>query len=71
LNDVLGVQPGSVTPFGLLNDEKHSVTVLIDKTVLKHNSVGIHPLSNDATTLIAPNDLVRFIESCGNRVEWF
>jgi Ala-tRNA(Pro) deacylase len=71
LNEVLGVLPGSVTPFGLLNDAKHSVIVLLDKAILQHNLIGVHPLRNDATTLIAPNDLVKFIESCGNRLEWF
>lgn len=64
----LGVTPGSVTPFGLINDIQHSVTVILDQKLFTHEYIGIHPLVNDATTLLAPTDLRLFIESCGNRI---
>lgn len=71
LFDSLGVTPGSVTPFGLINDIHHSVSVILDHEMLTHEYIGIHPLINNATTLITPIDLCSFIVSCGNRIEWF
>lgn len=71
LMNILGVAPGSVTPFGLINDTGHCTTVILDKDLLAHELIGIHPLINNATTLISPTDLIVFIESCGNRIEWF
>jgi Ala-tRNA(Pro) deacylase len=65
----LGVQPGSVTPFGLINDHGAEVRVVIDAGLLAHDPVNVHPLVNDQTTAIAPQDLLRFIASCGHRPE--
>jgi len=65
----LGVIPGSVTPFGLLNDTEHEVRVVVDKAIFSHDQVGFHPLRNDATTLINPQDLQKFIIACGNYLE--
>lgn len=64
----LGVKPGSVTPFGLINDAEHAITVVIDDALLKKARVGFHPLSNDATLFITPADLFKFIADCGNRM---
>lgn len=68
LYSVLGVQPGSVTPFGLINDTGHAVTVVLDQGLFVHEKIGIHPLINTATTLLAPVGLRSFIEACGNRI---
>jgi Ala-tRNA(Pro) deacylase len=65
----LGVVPGAVTPFGLINDRRHDVRVVIDAGLLAHDPVNVHPLTNDRTTAIAPRDLLRFIEACGHRAE--
>ena len=62
----LGVVPGAVTPFGLINDRGHEVRVVIDAGLLAHDPVNVHPLTNDRTTAIAPRDLLRFIEACGH-----
>lgn len=65
----LGVRPGAVTPFALLNAERHPnrdrLRIIVDQTLLDEAEVWFHPLHNAATTAIAPADLMRFIESCG------
>ena len=66
LYEVLGVTPGSVTPFALINDPEHRVTVLLDQDMLTHSPLHYHPLDNRATTAIAPEDLVAFIRACGH-----
>lgn len=64
---LLGVRPGSVTPFALVNDAEHRVTPVLDRTMLDHNPLNYHPLANDQTTAIAPADLLRFIAACGHQ----
>jgi Ala-tRNA(Pro) deacylase len=66
LMEVLGVKPGSVTPFALINDVERQVTVVLDQAMLAHDPLNYHPLHNEATTAIASNDLIRFVESCGH-----
>jgi Ala-tRNA(Pro) deacylase len=61
----LGVTPGSVTAFALINDPACEVDFYIDAALLDHDPVNFHPLSNDATTAVAPTDLLRFVESTG------
>jgi Ala-tRNA(Pro) deacylase len=63
----LGVVPGAVTPFGLINDRESQVQVVIDKALIAQDLVNVHPLTNEMTTAIAPRDLLAFIESCGHR----
>jgi Ala-tRNA(Pro) deacylase len=67
LLEVLGVTPGSVTPFALINDTAHRVTPVLDEEMLAHDPLNYHPLSNDMTTAVAPADLLRFITDCGHR----
>ena len=67
LMQYLGVLPGSVTPFGLINDHGAEVQVVIDKALLAHDPVNVHPLTNDRTTAIAGKDLLAFIEACGHK----
>jgi Ala-tRNA(Pro) deacylase len=67
LYKVLGVRPGSVTPFALANDREHRVTVVLDRGMLEHDPLNYHPLENDRTTAIAPADLLRFIAACGHK----
>jgi Ala-tRNA(Pro) deacylase len=66
LDEVLGVQPGSVTPFALINDTEHRLSVVLDEAMMGLDPLNYHPLTNTATTAIAPNDLLRFIEACGH-----
>jgi len=62
----LGVRPGSVTPFALVNDADRRVTVVLDKAMLGHDLLNYHPLENERTTAISPSDLLRFIGACGH-----
>ncbi|GAA0527267.1 Ala-tRNA(Pro) deacylase [Rhizomicrobium palustre] len=61
----LGITPGSVTPFALINDTTRQVRPVLDAEMLKNNPVNYHPLRNDRTTSVTPDDLVRFIEALG------
>lgn len=70
LMEMLGVIPGSVTPFGLVNaqvptGENPPLTVVLDKSMMQQSSLNYHPLHNTATTAIKPSDLLRFIRACG------
>ncbi len=64
--EVLGVPPGSVTAFAVINDVAHRVRVVIDAELMIYDSINCHPLENTATTNIARDDLLRFIRSCGH-----
>ena len=66
LAEVLGVAPGGVTPFALINDRGRRVQPLLDRAMLDHELLNFHPLTNAATTTIAAADLPRFIEACGH-----
>jgi Ala-tRNA(Pro) deacylase len=63
---LLGVRPGSVTPFALPNDAGHLVTPVLDAGMLQHDPLNYHPLKNDQTTAISPADLLRFIAASGH-----
>ena len=64
--EVLGVLPGAVTPFALINDGTQRVQPVLQARMLEISPLNYHPLRNDRTTAIAPDDLVRFIEDCGH-----
>lgn len=66
LMSVLGVPPGSVTAFALINDPGHRVSVIVDQALLQFDTINCHPLENTATTSIARDDLLRFIRACGH-----
>ncbi len=66
LLEQLGITPGSVTPLALINDSNHDVQVILDETCMSADLIQIHPLRNDMTITIKPQDLLQFIESCGN-----
>jgi Ala-tRNA(Pro) deacylase len=66
LLELLGVTPGSVTAFGAINDTEGKVQVVLDEALLKHEVINAHPLRNDATTSVARDDLLRFLESTGH-----
>ena len=69
LMEVLGVTPGAVTPFGLINDNEKRVNVFLDAEIMVADLVNFHPLRNDATTAITPADLRRFIANCGHNAQ--
>jgi Ala-tRNA(Pro) deacylase len=66
LTEILGVTPGSVTPFAVINDWGRRVTVVLDEEMLAIDPLNYHPLTNEATTAIAPGDLLRFLDDCGH-----
>ncbi len=66
LDAVLGVEPGSVTPFALINETSREVTVVVDQALLAFAEVNAHPLKNSATTRIQTEELLRFIRACGH-----
>jgi Ala-tRNA(Pro) deacylase len=66
LEQVWGVKPGSVTPFGAINDKEGRVTVVIDAELMRHDRLNFHPLVNTRTTGLASSDLVRFLRATGH-----
>lgn len=66
LGEVLGITPGSVTPFSLVNEREGRVGVLLDARMMRHDILNYHPLENTATTSIARDDLLRFIRATGH-----
>ena len=61
--EALGVPPGAVTPFAVVNDPDRRVQVVLDRAMLDVNPLNYHPLKNNRTTAIAPADLLRFLEA--------
>jgi Ala-tRNA(Pro) deacylase len=66
MREVLGVEPGSVTPFGLVNDRSGQVTTILDANLMAHERVNFHPLVNSMTTGISRDDLIRFLRATGH-----
>jgi len=62
----LGVRPGSVTPFALINDKALQVRVVLQKAMLDRSPLNYHPLVNNMTTAVTPDGLLRFIRACGH-----
>jgi Ala-tRNA(Pro) deacylase len=63
----LGVLPGAVTPFSIINDTQRKVTVVLDQDLLEKDPVNCHPLVNTKTTSLASQDLLRFLETEGHK----
>jgi len=66
LRAVLGVEPGAVTPFAVMNDTDRRATVVLDAAMMTHATLNYHPLDNTMTTSIARDDLVRFLHATGH-----
>jgi Ala-tRNA(Pro) deacylase len=67
----VGLTPGAVSPFGLINDPAGSVRVVLDKTLTSATSVGFHPNVNTATVVLSFADFERFLAARGNPVTFF
>jgi len=65
LGEVLGITPGSVTPFALINDNERRVTPVLDAEMMQAGLVNYHPLRNDASTTLQADDLLKFIAFFG------
>ena len=59
LEEVWGVRPGAVTPFGAINDRERRVTVVLDADMMRHERLNFHPLVNTRTTGLASADLIK------------
>ena len=64
--EFLGVTPGSVTPFAVLNDKPGRVAVILDQAMMRHEVLNYHPLTNTMTTTIARDDLLKFLRATGH-----
>jgi Ala-tRNA(Pro) deacylase len=64
--ELLGVTPGSVTPFGLINDPTARIKVVLDAPMMRHAVLNYHPLVNTATTSITAEDLLVFVRATGH-----
>jgi len=71
LMQYLGLTPGSVSPFGLINDHTRHVHLFIDRTLLDHERLSFHPNTNTASLIIPREGLFRFLEHTGNTWEYF
>ena len=66
LRKVLGVEPGSISPFALINDTKKRIEVILDEDMMQMSLLNFHPLTNCLTTSITPTDLLIFIQDTGH-----
>ena len=66
----LGLQPGSVSPFGLINDTENHVYLFIDENLKNEKSLSFHPNDNHATVVISQEEFMRYLELTGNSYEF-
>ena len=67
MRKLIGVEPGSVTPFAAINDKDLCVTVVLDAAMMEHQVLNFHPLTNTGTTTIVRDGLVQFLEATGHK----
>lgn len=66
----LGLTPGSVSPFGIINDKEKAVRVIIDSELLANEKLGFHPNINTATLVVKTEDFKKFLQWTGNDVQF-
>jgi Ala-tRNA(Pro) deacylase len=66
MRELLGVEPGSVTPFAAINDAAGKVAIVLDAAMLAHEVLNYHPLVNTMTTSISRAGLMAFLNACGH-----
>jgi Ala-tRNA(Pro) deacylase len=66
MEEMLGVTPGSVTAFALINDKPPRINFILDQALMAHDIVNFHPLKNNATTAISSAGLIRFANATGH-----
>ena len=66
----LGLEPGSVSPFGLINDTEHHVILFLDQNLQNAASLSFHPNDCRGTVVISQTEFRKYLETVGNRVEW-
>jgi Ala-tRNA(Pro) deacylase len=70
LKKYLGVEPGSVSPFGLINDTEHHVHLFIDEKLNESDRLAFHPNINTASLVISKSDFLKFLNYTGNTFEF-
>lgn len=70
LKEYLDLTPGSVSPFGLINNSDKSVFVIVEKGIMKYKKLGFHPNINTATIVIKTEDFTKFLEWTGNTITY-
>lgn len=70
LKKYLGVEPGSVTPFGLINDKEKHVHLFIDEKLNESERLAFHPNVNTASLVVSKKDLLKFLAHTGNTFEF-
>jgi Ala-tRNA(Pro) deacylase len=70
LRTYLGVEPGSVTPFAVINDIQHKVALVLDRALEQDGPVNAHPLTNTMTSALSLPDLQRFFAATGHVPRW-
>lgn len=66
----LGVQPGSVSPFGLINDIDHHIHVYFDKNLVEADRISFHPNNNSATFVLQMADFMKYMNHTTNKFEF-
>ena len=70
LEKYLGLDPGAVSPFGLINDKNKDVEVLLDKDLDMRQKITFHPNINTASVTINYDDFQKYIKWCGNKITY-
>jgi Ala-tRNA(Pro) deacylase len=70
LQKYLGVEPGSVSPFGLINDTEHHVHLFIDEILNQYERLAFHPNKNTASLVVSKTDFLKFLRHTGNSYEF-
>lgn len=66
----LGVKPGSVSPFGLINDNEHHVHLFIDQQLQNADRISFHPNDNTASLVVNYSDFIKYLKAIGNTYEF-
>ncbi|MCL1823719.1 MAG: prolyl-tRNA synthetase associated domain-containing protein [Oscillospiraceae bacterium] len=70
LQKYLGLQPGSVSPLGLINDREHHVHVFFDKKLQQAQKLSFHPNDNRASLMIPAAEFWKYMDWTGNTYEF-
>jgi Ala-tRNA(Pro) deacylase len=67
VREVLGIEPGALTPLALLHDRSHATTVVLDAKIMNDSQLNFHPLVNTESVGLSPTQLIRFIAATGHQ----
>ncbi len=73
LYEKMGLKPGSVSPYGLLNNDEHDIIIVVDHAIAgadKDELINFHPNRNTATLTVKKHQFVKYLESLGNKIIW-